>query len=94
VEYYLEDKIEKNGMVHHVAHTQEGNTYKILVTKLEGKNTLLGRQRYRWEDIKMDLRETGYVGVDWTDMVQVTDKWLVLEDKVMSLWSHKMLGTS
>jgi hypothetical protein len=46
------------------------NAYTILVGKPEGK-TLLGRPRRRWVDnIKMDLREIGWDGVDWMDMAQ------------------------
>jgi hypothetical protein len=40
------------------------NAYKILVGKSEG-NGPLGRPVHRWEDnILMDLREMGFVGVD------------------------------
>jgi hypothetical protein len=38
------------------------------VRKPEGKRPL-GRQRCRWvENIKMDLREIGWDGVDWIDV--------------------------
>jgi len=41
------------------------NAYKILVGKPEGKRPL-GRPRRRWEDnIRMDLREIEWQGVDW-----------------------------
>jgi hypothetical protein len=41
------------------------NAYNILVGKPEGKR-LLERRRHRWEDnIRMDLREIGWEGVDW-----------------------------
>jgi len=44
--------------------------YRVLVGKLEGKRPL-GRPRHRWEDnIKMDLQELGFGGVDWTELVQ------------------------
>jgi hypothetical protein len=37
----------------------------ILVGKPEGKR-ILGRARCRWEDnIRMELREVGWEGVDW-----------------------------
>jgi hypothetical protein len=40
------------------------NSYSILVGKTEGKR-LLGRPRCRWVDnIKMDLREIGWDGMD------------------------------
>jgi hypothetical protein len=43
---------------------EKRNAYRILVGKTEGKR-LLGRPRRRWEDnIKMDLREMGWSGLD------------------------------
>jgi hypothetical protein len=47
---------------------------RILVGKPEGKRPL-GRPRRRWVDnIKMDLREIGWDGVDWIDMAQDRDQ--------------------
>jgi hypothetical protein len=44
---------------------EKRNAYRLLVGKLVGKGTL-GRQRQRWVDnIKMDLLEIGYDGLDW-----------------------------
>jgi hypothetical protein len=41
--------------------------YRILVGKLEGKKPL-GRPRCRWEDnMKMNVREIGWGGMDWID---------------------------
>jgi hypothetical protein len=41
------------------------NAYRILVGNPEGKRPL-GRSRRRWEDnIKVDLREIGWCGIDW-----------------------------
>jgi uncharacterized membrane protein len=38
----------------------------------------LGRPRRRWEDnIKMDLQEVGWGGMDWIDMAQDRDRWLL-----------------
>jgi hypothetical protein len=49
------------------------NVYRILVGKLEGKRPL-GRRRHRWvDDIKIDLREIGWDGVDWIDLAQGRD---------------------
>jgi hypothetical protein len=45
-----------------------GNAYRILVGKPKGKRPL-GRQRHGWVDnIKMDLREIGWNGMDRTDL--------------------------
>jgi hypothetical protein len=50
----------------HVAHMgQMRNAYNILVGKPEEMRPL-GRPRQRWEhNIRMDLREIGWEGVDW-----------------------------
>jgi hypothetical protein len=46
--------------------SMDWNAYKILVGKPEGKRPL-GRPRRRWVDnIKMDLREIGWDGLDWS----------------------------
>jgi hypothetical protein len=49
----------------HVARMEETrNAYRIFLGKPEGKRPL-GRPRRRWVDnIKMDLRETGWDGMD------------------------------
>jgi hypothetical protein len=40
------------------------NAYRILVGRPEGKRPL-GRPRHRWvHNIKMDIRETGWDGID------------------------------
>jgi hypothetical protein len=45
------------------------NAYGILVGKPEGKRPL-GRPRHRWVDnIKIDLREIGWDGVDWIGLI-------------------------
>jgi hypothetical protein len=44
------------------------NVYKILAGKSEGRKPL-GRPRRRWVDnIKMDLREIGWGGMEWFDV--------------------------
>jgi hypothetical protein len=55
------------------------------VGKPEGKRPL-GRPRRRWEDnIRMDLREMGCGGMDWTDLAQARDQWRALVNTVMYL---------
>jgi hypothetical protein len=59
--------------------------YNILVGRPEGRRPL-GTARRRWEDnIKMDLRETGFGDVDWIHMAQDRDRWPDLVNTVMSL---------
>jgi hypothetical protein len=46
-------------------HVERRNAYVILVGTPEGKR-LLGRPRRRWvHNIKMDLGEIGWIGMDW-----------------------------
>jgi hypothetical protein len=55
---------------------EKRNSYRILVVKREGKRPL-GRPRRRWVDnIKMDLREIG-----WIDLAQ----WRALVSTIMNL---------
>jgi hypothetical protein len=45
----------------------------------------LGRPRRRWEDnIKIDLQEVRWKGVDWIDMAQDWDRWRAVVNAVMN----------
>ena len=70
----------------YVARMGEGRgVYRVLVGKPEGKRPL-GRPRRRWENnIKMDLQEVGYGGMDWIDLAQGRDMWRALVNVVMNL---------
>jgi hypothetical protein len=60
------------------------NAYRILVGRPEGKRPL-GRPRRRWvNNIKMDLREIGWDGMDWIDPVHDRDQWRALVNMVMN----------
>jgi hypothetical protein len=62
------------------------NACKILVGKPEEKRPL-GRHRHRCEDnIKLDLREIGWGGMDWIYLTQDWDQWRALVNTVMNLW--------
>ena len=53
------------------------------------------RLRRRWEvNIKMVLKEIAWVGVNWNDLAQDTNKWRALANAVMNFIFHKMLGIS
>jgi hypothetical protein len=57
-----------------------------MVGKPEG-NRPLGRPRHRWMDnIRMDLGEVVYGGVDWISVGQDGDKRRALMNVVMNLW--------
>jgi hypothetical protein len=52
------------------------------------KNIILavGRTKHNWVDnIKTDLREMGWGGMDWIDLVQDRDQWKTLVNMVMNL---------
>jgi hypothetical protein len=56
-----------------------------LVGEPEGKRPLR-RPRCRWVDnIRMDLRDIGWGGVDWIDMGQDRDQWRALVNAVLKL---------
>jgi hypothetical protein len=58
----------------------------------EGKRPL-GRPRCRREDnIRMDLREIEWGGMDWIDLAQDRDQWRALVDTVMNLRVPKHVG--
>jgi hypothetical protein len=49
--------------------------YRVLAGKPEGKRPL-GKPRRRWEtNIKVDLQEVGYGGMDWIELAQDKDRW-------------------
>jgi hypothetical protein len=70
----------------HVARMgKKKNAYRILVEKPEAKRPL-GKPRRRSEDnIRMDLREIGWGGMDWTRLAQDRDRWRALVKTVMNL---------
>jgi hypothetical protein len=70
----------------HVARMGEvRGAYNILVGRPKGRGPL-GRPRRRWDDnIKMDLREVGFGGVDWIHLAQDRDRWRALVNTVMNL---------
>jgi hypothetical protein len=61
------------------------NAYRILVGKAQGKRPLT-RPRRRWVDnIRMDLGETGWDGMDWIDLAQDRDQCRAFVNTAMNL---------
>jgi hypothetical protein len=61
------------------------NVYRTLVGKPGGKRPL-GTPRRRWVDnIKIDLREIEWDGMDWIDLAQDRDQWRALVNTVINL---------
>jgi hypothetical protein len=62
-----------------------GGVYRVSVGRPDGKSPL-GRPRHRWEDnIKIDLQEVGWGGMNWISLAQDTDRWRSLVNAVMNL---------
>jgi hypothetical protein len=70
----------------HVAYMAEiRSTFNILVGKPEGKRPL-GRSRYRWaNNIRLDLSEIRWEGVDWIHVAQDRNQWRAVVNTVMNL---------
>jgi hypothetical protein len=50
-------------------------TYRILVREPEGKRPLI-RRRHGWEDnIRMDVKDIGWKGVNWIHPAQNVHQW-------------------
>jgi hypothetical protein len=47
-----------------------------------------------WEDnIKMDLKEIGWGGIDWIHLAQDSDQWRILVNTVMNLRVPENVGS-
>jgi hypothetical protein len=59
--------------------------YRVLVGKPVGKRPI-GRPRRKWEDnIKMDLQEMRWAGMDWISLAHDRDWWRTFVNAVMNL---------
>jgi hypothetical protein len=45
-------------------------------------------------NIKMDLRETGWDGMDWIAVAQDRNQWMAIVNMIMTFGFHKILGNS
>jgi hypothetical protein len=64
---------------------EKKNAYRLLVGKPEGKRPLGRPRRRRVDNIKIDLLEIGWGGVDWIGLAQDRNKWRTLVNAVMNL---------
>ena len=59
---------------------------RMLVDRPEGKGIFRGPS-YKWEkNIKMDLQELVWAGMDWINQAEDRDRWQVLVNVVVNLW--------
>ena len=64
--------------------------YRVVMGRSEGKRPL-GRPRRRWVDnIKMNIQEVGWVGVDWLELTQDRYRWRALVNVVRNIRPQKM----
>ena len=64
---------------------EKRNTYRISVGNPEGKRQLDIPKR-RWVDsIQIELRGTGWGGMDWIDLAQDRDQWWALVNMAVNL---------
>jgi len=72
-----------------VAHIACMGVVRIVYATLIGNAEMtitLGRPRHRWEDnIRLDLRETGWEGMDWIHLAQNRNQQQTLMNMVMNL---------
>jgi hypothetical protein len=61
------------------------NAYRILVGKPEGKRPRERPRHGRVDNIKMDLREIVWDGMDWIDLAQDRDQCTALVKTVMNI---------
>ena len=64
---------------------EKGGLYRVLVGKSECKRQV-GTSRGRWKDnIKVNIQEVGYEGMDWVELAQDRDRWQALVNAVMNI---------
>jgi hypothetical protein len=76
----------ENGHKCHLAQKTAAQIYKILVRKPERKRPLLRHWCMQDSNVRMDLREMKWEGVDWICLAQDRYQWQALVNMVMNLW--------
>jgi hypothetical protein len=77
-----------------ITHESSEDAYSVLMANPEGKKSI-GRLRYGQKyNIKMNLREIGWGGMDWINLAQDRNKWKGLANTAINLGFQRMSGNS
>jgi hypothetical protein len=70
-----------------VAHLGDRRgAYRVVVRRPERKRQLRRRRCRVENNIKMDVQEVGWWGMDWIDLAENRDRWWAVVNAVMNLW--------
>jgi hypothetical protein len=79
-------RVKEHEIGRECSKNEKRNARRIFVAKPERKKPL-GRPKRRWVDnIKIDIREIGWGGINWINLSQVRDRWRGTVDRVIYLW--------
>ena len=84
--YHSGDQIKKNEMgLACGKYGEQEWCIQSFVGRPDGRSPF-GRPRRRWEDdIKIDLQEVGWGGMNWIALTQVRDRWRALLNAVINI---------
>jgi hypothetical protein len=68
------------------SYSTDGRDEKCLENFGWKRNRPLGRPHHRWDDIRLDLRESRRQVVGWIHLAHDTDQWRAPVITVMKLW--------
>jgi len=72
--------------MHVASMVDRTDTYRDMVGRPDGMRPP-ARSRCRWNDnIKVDLQEVRWGGMDWITLAQDRDRWWAIVDVVMNPW--------
>jgi hypothetical protein len=84
---YIFEVIEKMRLAGHVAcMVERWGRFRVVVVKPEGKRPH-AKLLHRWEcNVKIDLKDMGWEGMEWINLVKDVDEWQAVVKTVMDPW--------